>query len=52
MIPADHCPLLQNPEGIAISQSVGFKSRSAFVTAFKRFTGLTPSEYLRVAKEK
>lgn len=28
-----------------ISMGVGFKSRSSFVTAFKRFTGLTPSEY-------
>ena len=36
----------------AISQSVGFKSRSAFVTAFKRITGLTPSEYMRAAKER
>lgn len=31
----------------AISQTVGMKSRTTFNTAFKRVTGLTPSEYLR-----
>jgi YesN/AraC family two-component response regulator len=31
----------------AIANSVGFRSRSAFFTSFKRITGLTPSEYLR-----
>jgi AraC-like DNA-binding protein len=36
----------------AIATSVGFKSRSHFVTAFKKFTGLTPSEYKRISKEK
>ena len=35
----------------AISASVGFKSRTAFLNAFKRETGLTPSEYLRQAAE-
>lgn len=34
-------------EGIATS--VGFKSRTAFINAFKREVGLTPSEYLRMA---
>ena len=34
----------------AISQSVGFKSRSTFVLQFKRVTGLTPSQYLEAAK--
>lgn len=33
----------------AISASVGFKSRTAFLNAFKREVGLTPSEYLRMA---
>lgn len=35
----------------AISAEVGFKSRSTFIIAFKRFTGLTPSAYLNQAKE-
>lgn len=34
----------------AIGKSVGFRSRSTFVMAFRRFTGLTPSEYQRIAK--
>ncbi|MGI6223848.1 MAG: helix-turn-helix domain-containing protein [Prevotella sp.] len=36
----------------AISNSVGIKSRSTFIAAFKRFTGLTPSEYLKIARTK
>lgn len=36
----------------AIGNGVGFKSRNTFITAFKRFTGLTPSEYQAIAKEK
>ncbi|MGI6223653.1 MAG: helix-turn-helix domain-containing protein [Prevotella sp.] len=35
----------------AIANSVGFKSRANFATNFKRFTGLTPSAYQRLAKE-
>jgi AraC-like DNA-binding protein len=37
-------------EGIAAG--VGFKSRTAFINAFKREVGLTPSEYLRMAGSK
>lgn len=34
----------------AISMSVGFRSRSSFITTFKSITGLTPSEYKKIAK--
>lgn len=33
----------------AIATSVGFKSRTSFFNAFKRETGLTPSEYQKLA---
>lgn len=33
----------------AVASEVGFKSRSAFINAFKRETGLTPSEYRKQA---
>ena len=36
-------------EGIAAS--VGIKSRTNFSTNFKKYTGLTPSEYQRMARE-
>lgn len=35
----------------AIAESVGFKSRSNFVTAFKRLTGITPSEFQNQARK-
>lgn len=35
----------------AISSSVGFRSRTSFVTSFKRVTGLTPSEYQQLARK-
>lgn len=31
----------------AIANSVGFKSRTTFISLFKQFTGMTPSEYKR-----
>lgn len=34
-----------------ISRSVGFKARSGFFRAFKRVTGMTPSEYYSIARE-
>lgn len=36
----------------AIGNSVGFKSRTAFINAFKREVGLTPSEYIKMASAK
>lgn len=33
----------------AIARSVGFKSRTGFATLFKRFTGMTPSVYQKIA---
>lgn len=35
-----------------IAQNVGFKSRAAFIAAFKKETALTPSEYLKALKNK
>ena len=52
------CRRINNPKEYGqftletISASVGFKSRSTFLTAFKRTTGLLPSEYLKIAKTK
>jgi AraC-like DNA-binding protein len=35
----------------AIAQSVGYKSRSNFASVFKKITGLSPSEYQRLANK-
>ncbi|MBQ9645401.1 MAG: helix-turn-helix domain-containing protein [Prevotella sp.] len=35
----------------AIANSVGFRSANAFRSSFRRFTGLTPSEYQRQARQ-
>jgi AraC-like DNA-binding protein len=35
----------------AIAQSVGYKSRSSFVSLFKKLTGLSPSEYQKIARQ-
>lgn len=34
----------------AISESVGFKSRATFINAFKKETGMTPFQYLKIAQ--
>lgn len=36
----------------AISNSLGFKSRTTLTTSFKKIIGLTPSQYRSIAKEK
>ena len=33
-----------------IAEGVGFKSRSHFIRTFKMVTGLTPSQYQKIAK--
>lgn len=35
----------------AIGESVGFKSQTTFLTVFKKSTGITPSLYLKLARE-
>ncbi len=51
------CALLGNPENKvltieAIANMTGFKSRTNFTAVFKKTTGLTPSEYHRIAMSK
>lgn len=36
----------------AIAGMVGYRSRNSFTAAFKRITGLYPSEYIRIARER
>lgn len=36
----------------AIAGELGFRSRSNFITVFKKITGLTPSEYKKISREK
>ena len=35
----------------AISESVGFKSRTTFINSFKKIIGLTPSQYQKIARK-
>lgn len=47
------CRLLNDPTNAtltieAVAQRVGYKSRSTYIAAFKKHTGLTPSEYMKV----
>ncbi|MBR1620892.1 MAG: AraC family transcriptional regulator [Prevotella sp.] len=35
----------------AMATESGFRSRTSFISAFKRFVGLTPSEYIRMARK-
>lgn len=37
-------------EGVA--HAVGFKSRNAFAAAFRRFTGMKPSDYMNIARQR
>jgi|GEM_PF-7095714 len=52
------CRRINNADGIenltieAIAKEVGIKSRSHFAQVFKRNTGLNPSEYLKIARQK
>lgn len=48
--------LMQSPDSEcltieSLAEEVGFKSRTSFATIFKKRTGLTPSEYFKMAKK-
>lgn len=43
-------PKSQNLTIETIAESVGFKSRTSFAALFKKFIGITPSEYWKIAK--
>lgn len=36
----------------AIAESVGYRSQSAFISIFKKITGITPSKYQKIASDK
>lgn len=52
------CRILNNPNQSrhltieAIAANLGFHSRSNFTVTFKRITGISPSDFMRMAKEK
>ena len=40
-------PTMKNYNMLGIALEAGFKSKSTFNLIFKRFTGLTPTEYIK-----
>lgn len=47
-----HAPGAENLTIESLAESAGYSSRTYFSTIFKKSTGLTPSEYLRIAKKR